>query len=99
MADPTIPTEEAPSLTNAHRQQPVNGTQVLALNRSGVLVKAVWTSQSIKYFDAWMYHPKVPQDVKDIQSARFGGNLLLREDGFPNAPVNTLYGDGYGRDL
>lgn len=74
MADPLIPTEDAPSLTNAHKSQPALGTQVLALNHSGVLVKAMWTSQSIKYFDAWMYHPKVPQDVKDLQTQRYGDN-------------------------
>lgn len=97
MADPLIPTAAAPSLTNAHKNPPMMGSQVLALNRSGVLVKAVWTSQSIKWFDAWMEHPTVPADVKEMQSARYGDNLLLREDGYPNAP--DLYGDGHGRDL
>lgn len=64
---PTLPRVE---LIDAHLTPPPNGARVLALNRGGVLVHAVWTSDALKYFDAWAAYPKVPASVKAIQAAR-----------------------------
>lgn len=64
---PTLPTVE---LINAHETPPPNGARVLALNRGGVLVHAVWQSSSLQQFDAWAAYPKVPASVKAIQQAR-----------------------------
>lgn len=64
-------TAEVVSLTNAHIEQPPAGSRVLALTRGGKLVEAIWRSNSLGEFDAWVSYPKVPDDVKQIQSARY----------------------------
>lgn len=64
---PTLPRVE---LINAHEQQPPGGARVLALNRGGVLVHAVWGRDSLLYFDAWAAYPQVPASVKAIQASR-----------------------------
>lgn len=64
-------TAEIVSLTNAHVEQPPAGSRVLALTRGGKLVEAIWRSSSLGEFDSWMHYPKVPDDVKQIQSERY----------------------------
>ncbi len=64
-------TAEVVSLTNAHIEQPPAGSRVLALTRGGKLVEAIWRSSSLGEFDAWVSYPKIPDDVKKIQSERY----------------------------
>ena len=71
MSEPERPTVEKSEMVNAHVRQPSPGSRVWALNHGGSLVQEVWSSNSIKYFDAWAYYMKVPADVKAIQAARF----------------------------
>lgn len=71
MSDPNIPTAQTVELIDAFLQSPPVGMRVLALTRGNILVSAVWNSDSINTFDAWMYHPKVPQTVKDRQAERW----------------------------
>lgn len=64
-------TAEVVSLTNAHIEQPPAGSRVLALTRGGKLVEAIWRSSSLGEYDGWCMFPKVPDDVKQIQSERY----------------------------
>jgi hypothetical protein len=64
-------TDDVVRLIDAHEQQPPNGTHVLALTRGGKLVEAYWNSKSLFDFDAFMPYPKIPDDVKQIQSERY----------------------------
>ncbi len=70
MSDPNIPTAQTVELIDAHIQPPPTGMRVQALTRGNILVSVVWTEDSINTFDAWMYHPKVPQSVKERQAKR-----------------------------
>lgn len=71
MTDPLRPTAKTVYLIDAHIEQPTSGSRVIALNRGGVLAPTVWGSTSLQYFDAWMKSPKVPESVKERQSARY----------------------------
>jgi hypothetical protein len=64
------PTVESTELVNAHANPPPSGARVLALTQGGTLVPTIWKSDSLQYFDAWCYYPKIPPDVKKIQQAR-----------------------------
>lgn len=64
-------TSEAVELINAHTEPPPNGSHVLALTRGGKLVEAHWSSKSIFDFDGWCHFPKIPADIKHIQSERY----------------------------
>lgn len=58
---------------NAHdcfdNQLPI-GQNVLALTRGGKLIETVWTENSIDTCDAFMYYPKIPVDIRELQSRR-----------------------------
>lgn len=57
---------------NAHTSPPPLGTKVQVLNRDGVQAgSTVWTRSSIKQFDAWLPHAKIPADVRALQVARY----------------------------
>ena len=64
-------TAEVVGLTNARIKEPEAGSRVLALTQGGKLVEAVWRSNSRFEYDAWMPYPKIPDDVKQIQSERY----------------------------
>lgn len=70
MNEDTITTAKEVELTDAHLTPPPSGATVLALTHGNVLVRAVWTSQSIHYFDAWCYMPRRSASVKERQIAR-----------------------------
>lgn len=70
MSNPLRPTENSPQLTNAHTNPPTAGSNVFALTHGGVLVPLVWSTGAIKYFDAWMAYPKIPQEIKELQASR-----------------------------
>lgn len=59
------------TLINAHMSPPPNGSRVMALNRTGVLIHTIWTSKSIQTLDAWSAYPSVPEDVRELQSSRY----------------------------
>jgi hypothetical protein len=71
MSDTLVPTREVVYLINAHNAPPPYGVKVIALTCGGIITTTVWGKDSIQFFDAWCYCPKVPQDVKDIQAGRF----------------------------
>lgn len=58
-------------LVNTRTEQPPNGARVFALTHGGRLVETIWNSRSAQDFDGWMRYPKVPDDVKQIQSERY----------------------------
>lgn len=57
-------------LIDAHQQEPAPGSHVQALTVGGILVSAVWKSDSLRYFDAWAPFPKIPDSVKKRQLGR-----------------------------
>lgn len=71
MSEPHIPTRQAVMLRPVPTDPPTPGSDVLALNHGGCLVRVKWSSASAQDFDAWCEHPTVPQEVKDVQLARF----------------------------
>lgn len=71
MSDPNIKTAKQVELIDALVEQPPMGMRVQALTRGNILVSAIWTSDSINTFDAWMHHPKTPLSVKDRQMERY----------------------------
>lgn len=71
MADPHIPTRPTVELRPVATDPPMPGSKIMALNHGGVLVKVEWKTDSAQYFDAWCESPTVPQEVKEIQLARF----------------------------
>lgn len=66
MSEPLRPTAMTVELIAVKRQAPANGAHVLALGKGGILMKEVWTSKSAEFFVAWMPHPKVSQEIKDL---------------------------------
>lgn len=79
MKEPDRPTAPEVFLINAHKNPPASGSKVWALGQGGTLVPEVWNRNSIKFFDAWCKYPKIPDDVKEIQAARFT-NETTRKD-------------------
>ena len=65
MNDLDRPTARVVELIDAHIAEPPVGTRILALTKGNVLVPAIWMSNSLEYFDAWMIYPKVPISVKE----------------------------------
>jgi hypothetical protein len=66
-----ILTDNAPEWIDAHISPPESGSRVQGLTIGGCQVSLVWTSESIKFIDAWHKHLKVPKSVKDRQMARY----------------------------
>lgn len=64
-------TAESVALINTKNMEPEAGSRVLALTQGGKLVEAIWRSMSRFEYDAWMPYPKIPDDVKQIQSERY----------------------------
>lgn len=56
---------------DAHESPPPIGSRVQCLTIGGVQVSAVWTSESIKYYDAWQRHIKMPESIKKRQLERY----------------------------
>jgi hypothetical protein len=67
-------TDHTSHWVDSHERQPANGSRVQALTIGGVQVSLVWTSDSIKWIDAWQSHMKVPATVKARQLARYNNN-------------------------
>ena len=65
MNDFDRPTSKFVELIDARISTPPDGTRILALTKGNVLVPAIWQSDSLQYFDAWMFYPKVPISVKE----------------------------------
>ena len=65
MNDFDRPTAKFVELIDAHIDTPPEGTRILALTKGNVLVPAIWQADSLQYFDAWMFYPKVPVSVKE----------------------------------
>ena len=59
MPDPLRPVAVAPELRDAIDDPPTPGAHVIALGLGGCLAQAVWTSESDRFFVAWMPYPKV----------------------------------------
>ena len=74
--DHNIKTAHIVELIDALVEQPPNGMRVQALTRGNILVSAIWNSDSINTFDAWMYHPKIPLSVKNRQIQRYTKEML-----------------------
>lgn len=65
MKDPLRPTRPVVELIDCDDEMPTSGSSVLAIGLGGTLAPIVWTSESIKFFKAWMPYPKVPVSVKN----------------------------------
>lgn len=70
MADHNRPTLTAVQMKNAHVEPPLAGQRVWALTHGNKVVEVEWKTDSIRYFDAWYPYVKVPQEIKDLQTAR-----------------------------
>lgn len=77
-----ILTANVVELIDAHEMPPAVGSCVLVLTIGGVLTKTEWKSDSLKYFDAYCEHPKIPESVKKRQLARYSV-----QDGAPKGEV------------
>lgn len=64
MAEPNRPTREVVYLTNTDDEMPTSGAKVYALSLGGVMCEIIWRADSHKHYAAWMYYPKIPDDVK-----------------------------------
>lgn len=71
MSDPDRIVEQTAYMRDALTDPPPVGMRVHALNKGGVMVQAVWTSQSHKDFEAWHAYLKIPQSVKDRMNGRY----------------------------
>ena len=76
MSDHNIKTAKTVELIDVLVEQPPNGMRVQALTRGNILVSAIWNSDSINTFDAWMHHPKTPLSVKNRQINRYTKEML-----------------------
>ena len=65
MTDPLRPTRPVVELIDCADETPTPGSRVLAIGLGGTLAPIIWTSESSKFFKAWMPYPKIPQAVKD----------------------------------
>lgn len=70
MSDPDRIVAESTTMFDALTHPPQVGMRVHALNKGGVMVQAVWTSESHKYFEAWHPYLKIPASVKERMNAR-----------------------------
>lgn len=70
----TVITDHTSHWIDSHERQPANGSRVQALSIGGVQRSTVWTSDSIKWFDAWQSHMKIPAQIRARQLARFNKN-------------------------
>lgn len=66
-----ILTANVVELIDAHERAPKAGSSVLALTVGGVLVRATWGKDSLKYYDAWCRMPRVPEGVRARQLKRY----------------------------
>lgn len=64
MTDPFRPTRPVVELIDCVDETPTPGSRVLAIGLGGTLAPVIWTSESIKFFKAWMPYPKIPAAVK-----------------------------------
>ena len=75
MSDPDRIVSEFTYMRDALTDPPPVGMRVHALNQGGVMVQAVWTSESQKFFEAWHPYLKIPKTVKDRMSKRHANEL------------------------
>jgi len=54
----------------AGNEPPSPGSRVFALNHGRKIVEVIWTSESHKFYDAYMPYPSVPDEVTQLQWRR-----------------------------
>lgn len=73
MSDPNRKVAKVVELIDIDVEMPQNGQLVLALGLGGKLCEEVWTSNSHKFFKAFMPYPKIPASVKEKLMKQYGG--------------------------